>query len=106
MRQFSVLISLGFGVLCTISSVPAQAFTLNEIPVCITSLLIGDINADCNVDLADLTILNSNFGRSVPPNTLGDLNGDGVVNQADLSILIANFGKTCGCEDPNPPVCP
>jgi hypothetical protein len=93
-------------VLAVLPAGPVLAFTLNEIPVCITTRLIGDVNSDCKVDIEDLTILNSNFGQSVPPHTLGDLDGNGFVDQADLSILVAHFGKTCGCENPNPPVCP
>lgn len=105
MKRGIEAVAVALGVFAALFPQPGLAFTLNEIPVCI-NLLVGDINSDCVVDLQDLSILNANFGQTVPRNTLGDLNGDGTVNQADLSILTANFGKTCGCEDPNPPVCP
>jgi uncharacterized protein (TIGR03382 family) len=39
----------------------------------------GDVNEDFNVDLADLTIIRTNFGNSVAGRTQGDLSGDGLV---------------------------
>lgn len=64
--------------------------------------LPGDANLTGNVDVGDLTILASHFGRtedSSTPSTWigwqnGDFNGDGVVNVGDLSILAANYEAT------------
>ena len=56
--------------------------------------LPGDIDRDCDVDLADLAILLGAFG------TVGhsdaDLDHDHDVDLADLQILLAHFG-TIGC---------
>lgn len=56
----------------------------------------GDVNGDCSVDLADLSILLSRFGS---PDDLshfdGDLDEDGDVDLSDLALLLANFGSTC-----------
>ncbi|HEV7930420.1 MAG TPA: dockerin type I domain-containing protein, partial [Nitrosospira sp.] len=49
----------------------------------------GDGNYDGKVDIFDLSLLLSNFGKQ---GTSYDFNGDGSVTSADLSILIANYG--------------
>jgi len=54
-----------------------------------TSAKTGDINGDGSVDIADLSILLSNFGTS---NAAADLNKNGVVDIFDLSILVSNYG--------------
>jgi len=60
------------------------------------SNLIGDIDGDCDVDLADLAILLSNYGTpgGAGPDD-GDLDGDGDVDLADLAALLANYGEEC-----------
>lgn len=58
--------------------------------------LTGDLNGDRRVDLADLSILVSNFGLSGAGGEQGDLDSDGDVDIADLSALLNDFGQTCG----------
>ena len=53
--------------------------------------LPGDVNNDNKVNITDLSILLSNFGKA---STTVDLNGDGQVTITDLSILLTNYGKT------------
>lgn len=55
----------------------------------------GDTNFDRLINGADLSVLLSQFGQSVAPNTNADLNGDGLVNGADLSVLLGRFGLGC-----------
>ncbi len=55
----------------------------------------GDVNGDCVVNGADLSVILSNFSTSVSPGTNGDVNGDGLVNGADLSVFLSNFGTAC-----------
>ncbi len=55
----------------------------------------GDANGSNNVDLADLQIVQFNFGQFVTPFTSGDVTGDGVVNLADLQIVLFSFGSSC-----------
>jgi glycosyl hydrolase family 39 (putative alpha-L-iduronidase) len=50
----------------------------------------GDLNNDSHVDVTDLSILLSNYGKS---SSTGDINTDGKVDVTDLSILLSNFGK-------------
>lgn len=58
--------------------------------------LLGDINGDGTVGLADLSILLTNFGISSGMTYEdGDLDGDGGVGLSDLSILLGNFGLGC-----------
>jgi len=52
----------------------------------------GDANGDCDINGADLSVLLSQFGTSVAPNTGADFNNSGSVNGADLSVLLSNFG--------------
>jgi hypothetical protein len=53
----------------------------------------ADINNNGVIDLADLSILLTNFGCS--SGCTVDLNGDGVTDLADLSILLGGFGQAC-----------
>jgi len=52
----------------------------------------GDVNGDGHVNVTDLSILATNYGKTAMTRAQGDLNGDGVVNVYDLSILAANWG--------------
>jgi len=60
----------------------------------------GDANGDGKVNVVDLGILATNYGRSdlnPPPYwTFGDFNGDGNVNVVDLGILATNYGYGMG----------
>lgn len=53
----------------------------------------GDLNGDGAVNLNDLSILSSNWGREPATAAQGDLNGDGKINLNDLSILSSNWSK-------------
>jgi hypothetical protein len=58
-----------------------------------TPPVAGDVDLDGRVNLADLSILQRNFGQSTRIlRTDGDLNGDGIVNRSDLTILADQFG--------------
>jgi len=59
----------------------------------ILNLLIGDVNADRNVDFSDFLILADGYGEPVDNYTLGDLNIDGKVRLSDFLLLADNFGK-------------
>ncbi len=67
--------------------------------------LPGDINKDSKVDIFDLSVLLSNFGKTTA-GVPGDVNGDNTVNIFDLSILLTNFGKTSPSSTPTPLVTP
>ena len=86
-------------------TVPAQSFTVlvesatsvspTVPPPTPTPVLTpGDVTGDGNVNLNDLSILLSNFGKSGMQRSQGDLISDGNVNLSDLSQLLANFGKS------------
>ncbi len=66
--------------------------------------LLGDGNCDGVVNITDLSILASNFGRTGMGWSQGDFNNDGNVNITDLSILAAHWGLTGG--GGTAPVCP
>ncbi|MBU0617759.1 MAG: hypothetical protein KKI02_08580 [Planctomycetes bacterium] len=59
---------------------------------------IGDLDGDGDVDLADLAILLSSYGRCegdpgfVPE---ADIDGNGCVELADLATLLAHYGEIC-----------
>ncbi len=53
----------------------------------------GDVDADGDVDIADLNAVLAGFGG---PGIFGDANADGVIDIADLNLVLANFGSA-GC---------
>jgi len=55
----------------------------------------GDLDADNDVDLADLAILLSNYGSTGTVYTAGDLDRDEDVDLTDLALLLAHYGETC-----------
>ena len=92
----------GTGVMCIQFSPDGQLFAYGRWDSMLVMarapsfLLPGDIDGDCDVDLADLATMLSNFGLSSNATYAhGDLDGDGDVDLSDLSGLLANFGMTC-----------
>ena len=51
----------------------------------------GDLNNDGSVNILDLSILLSNYGKPATPSQ-GDINGDGNCTILDLSILLSKYG--------------
>lgn len=67
------------------------------------TLLSGDVNGDCDVDLFDLVAVAANFNQTppvAPPQV--DLNSDGQVNILDVVMVASNYGRLC----PSPWTCP
>ena len=58
--------------------------------------LTGDLDGDCDVDLADLATLLASYGttQGATPEQ-GDLDGDGDVDLSDLATLLAAYGSSC-----------
>jgi YVTN family beta-propeller protein len=69
--------------------IPDGVDLLGETPPC-----VGDVDGSGGVDLADLTLLLSQFG-SFGPGLSADLDADGDVDLADLTLLLSNFGSDC-----------
>jgi hypothetical protein len=59
------------------------------------SPLVGDVDGNCAVDVADLSELLSHYGSSGASRCDGDTDGDGIVNLADLAALLSAYGTTC-----------
>lgn len=53
----------------------------------------GDITGDLVIDLADLAVMQAQFG-STPPGA-SDLDGDGDVDLSDVMILVSGLGTNC-----------
>lgn len=68
----------------------------HSLELLVVDLLRGDANGDGNVDLLDLDILGTNFGRTSVGYSGGDFNGDNVVDLLDLDILGSEFGPVSG----------
>jgi hypothetical protein len=58
----------------------------------------GDANLSSGVDLSDLVIVASDFGKSGADWAEGDLNYDGDVNLSDLVIVASNFGASVAAQ--------
>jgi uncharacterized repeat protein (TIGR03803 family) len=56
----------------------------------------GDANGGGRVDINDLTIVLTNFGRTSVSWSQGDFAGDGTIDMNDLTIVLSNFDKTPG----------
>ena len=69
-------------------------------PTPYTAPLAGDANLDGTVDINDLTIVLTNFGRSGMAWNEGDFNGNGNVDVNDLTIVLSNYGATAGSPSP------
>ena len=55
---------------------------------------LGNINCDTKVDIFDLSIILSNYGKTTAQasNAAADLNNSGSIDGTDLSILLSNYG--------------
>lgn len=62
----------------------------------VTMILIGDLDADCDVGLSDLAQLLSNYGMTSGATYAdGDMDGDGDVQLEDLSALLPVYNQAC-----------
>lgn len=80
-----LLIGLVLPALLLAPSVEAKSHNCNR----------ADINRDGVVNVTDLSILLSNYGRDKHFNHKADINKDGRVDITDLSILLTNYGQSC-----------
>ncbi|MFN0134506.1 MAG: immunoglobulin domain-containing protein [Phycisphaerae bacterium] len=72
---------------CVTVSQPAQ--------VSVTPI-VGDLNYDATVDIADLAMLLTHYGADATANwEVGDLSGDQRVDLLDLALLLTHFGESC-----------
>jgi hypothetical protein len=58
------------------------------------ALMPGDANGDGTVDIADLSVLLSNYDKTGMTWSQGDFNADGTVDISDLSNVLTNYDKT------------
>ena len=68
-----------------------QGQAISSQPFTITTQKPGDLNNDNAVNILDLSILLSNYGKPATPSQ-GDINGDGNCTILDLSILLSKYG--------------
>jgi hypothetical protein len=63
-----------------------------------TPSIPGDLDGDCDVDIADLAATLSVYGCCVSQTCylpVADINADGCIDLTDLTGLLSNFGTTC-----------
>ena len=80
----------------TFASFTATSF--GSFAVCGLAVIPGDANRDGQMDINDLTIVLTNFGKTGCTWLQGCMDGDpaGTVDVNDLTIVLANFGTTYG----------
>ena len=59
-------------------------------------LLPGDADNDGRVDINDLTVVLSKFGKTGMTWSQGEFTGDGTVDINDLTIVLANYNTSFG----------
>jgi hypothetical protein len=68
------------------------------------TLLGGDANDDCTIDILDLAFMGAHFGLSEGDanfDAKADINADGTVNNLDLTAAKGNFHQSCPITWPN-----
>jgi hypothetical protein len=68
---------------------------LDNVGLWAACLCDGDFDQDCDVDIADLNTLLSNFGGVNRAPDDGDMDGDGSVTIVDLAMLLSRFEQWC-----------
>lgn len=74
----------------TPTKTPTPTPTATPIPTATPCTKLGDLNGDCLITVADLSIFLSDFTTH---NLRSDLNNDGTVTVADLSLFLSKFGQ-------------
>jgi hypothetical protein len=78
-------------------------------PVYFAARMNGDANLDRYVDVVDLGLLATNYGKTLGAGwNLGDFNEDGVVDVVDLGLLATMYGHSAAAADaavPEPGTC-
>ena len=70
-------------------------------------VLPGDANLDGKVDVNDLTVVLTNFGKTGGTSWgTGDFNGDGKVDVNDLTVVLSHFGQSLGASAGSPAAVP
>ena len=95
------LVSSFRGTVATTYTYADMGFRVADVPES------GDANLDGRVDINDLTIVLSNFGKTTGMSwETGDFNGDGTVDINDLTIVLASFGEPPAQPSAAVPPCP
>ena len=59
------------------------------------TLLAGDIDGNCTINVFDLVALGAHYCSSPPGEPLADFNQDNAINIFDLVLLAGNYGRFC-----------
>ena len=74
----------------------ALGYVDNGTTITVMPALRGDANLDGRVDINDLTIVLTNYGKTGATWSEGDFNYHGTVDINDLTIVLANYNQTLG----------
>ena len=89
-----VLANDGLGTDLLSTATPSQLMLKNPVPPILP--VASDVNSDGKVDLADLSVVLANYGKTIVQSSpamvnSSDINGDGKVDIKDISIILSKF---------------
>ncbi|MEM6853322.1 MAG: dockerin type I domain-containing protein [Planctomycetota bacterium] len=87
---FSATYELEVGDALQADGALSETLTLTLLAEVVSSVLLGDYNGNGEVDAADYTVWQDNFGSTI--NLAADGNGNGEVDAADYTVWQDNFG--------------
>lgn len=75
------------------SEIPLTANVLTQTTR--VELVAGDVNGDCQINLADLVMVSDAMGSQRAGDLRADVNGNGVVDVTDVVLVAMNYNRRC-----------
>jgi len=81
----------------TATPVPGETYTNDNTYTAglVLVTVVGDVNGNCKTSVADMVLVQNNFGQPVERHPNKDVNSDGRISIADMVLVQNNFGASC-----------